>query len=152
MKVKPGSKTSSDQPSSKIGARAWIYLRLVCGVLIPLVSALYATILWYMPITFFNPLITILFAIAIIIVHNLLVVEYGKIRNLHFANISGHVAVATALYVHWIVWIALADGRWNLIEGSYYFLTHPSELASTIWKVNQTGTWWGPVAPGTVDH
>lgn len=144
MKVKPGKKNSSYQPSGKIGAMAWIYLPLVCGVVLPLVGALYALIIWYLPITFFNPLITVLFAIAIIIVHNLLVVEYGKVRNIQFANFSGHFAVATALYAHWIVWIALADDRWNLIEGSYYFLTHPSELVSAIWKVNQTGTWWGP--------
>jgi len=144
MKVKPGSKTSSYQPSGKISAMAWIFLPLVCGVLLPLVGALYAIILWYLPITFFNPLITVLFAIAIIIVHNLLVIEYGKVRNIQFANFSGHMAVASALYAHWIVWIALADGNWNLIEGSYYFLMHPSELASMIWKVNQTGTWWGP--------
>lgn len=141
MKVKSSSETSSYQPSGKIGTTAWIYLPLVCGVLLPLVGALYALIIWYLPITFFNPLITILFAIAIIIVHNLLVIEYGKVRNIQFANFSGHMAVVTALYAHWIIWIALADGRWNLIDGSYYYLTNPSELVNTILMINQTGTW-----------
>lgn len=66
------------QPSGKIGKMALVYVVLVCAVLLPLVVATYAIIIWYLPITFFNPILTVLFAIAIIIVHNLLVIEYGK--------------------------------------------------------------------------
>ncbi|NJN42817.1 MAG: hypothetical protein HC811_11885 [Flammeovirgaceae bacterium] len=142
MKAKSGSKSSSYHPSGKIDAMAWIYFLVVNIGLLPIVGFLYAVIIWYLPIIFFNPFITVLFAFAIIIAHNLLVIEYGKVRNIQFANFSGHIAVAIALFAHWLVWIALADAGRNLIEGFIFFLHHPVELFKTAITINREGTWW----------
>jgi hypothetical protein len=144
----PASKSTFDgnvyRPSGKTGDLAWILWVVVSLILIPLASAFYGFIIWWMPTTFFNPLFTFLFGFfGLPIIHNILVLEYGHVRNFRVARQMGIGAFVIAMFSQWTVWLALteSDLLWNVLSK---YGKHPVEMWNQFIHVYHSGTWWGP--------
>ena len=69
------------KPSGKFSPIAFVYLLLVCAIVMPILGTIYAYATWYIPIIYVNFLITFGFGVSISFVVRLLVIRLGKVRN-----------------------------------------------------------------------
>ncbi len=83
----------------------WIVLALTA---LPLLAAIYAYAIWYIPIPYLNFFITGIFGFLIGLVISQVVLKIGKVRNTKLAIAFVVFGALTALYIHWAVWIDLA--------------------------------------------
>lgn len=64
------------QPSGKFSVSSFIYFMIACVVAFPILGALYAYAIWYIPLVY-----TGLFGFTIAWVTNKFVIKQGKVRN-----------------------------------------------------------------------
>jgi len=121
---------------------------LICtGIL----ASVYIALQWFIPIIYFNFLITLGLAIGLIIVVNFLH-RNGKVRNRLVAIVTMFFIALFAFYFQWALFVSLmmgsegtmGNGTWVKSSFSYdYFLTYflnPSLLWQDILLLNEYGT------------
>lgn len=143
------------EPSGKFSPMAFAYLVLTSVVVLPILSAIYAYLIWYIPIIYLNLLVVVGFGFAVAIATRLLIVRLGKVRNYGLAVIFSIIASLVAYYLQWVVWADLAANAGEVygnsrigisvsnvrIEELLYLLANPQDLFALIGEINQYGTW-----------
>lgn len=144
------------EPSGKVGTLAWPTWAGLSLVVFPILAALYAYAIWYVPLVYVNFVITGAFGFSIGYLTNRLVVRWGKVRNGNLALLFGAVGSIIAYYVHWAVWISLAMNMTDSaattfvgtipttnakVEQIFALLLDPGALFSIIGQVNEVGMW-----------
>ena len=152
-------------PSGKFSPLSFVYLLLVCAVVLPILAAIYAYAIWYIPFVYLNFLVTAGFGFVIAIAVGQIVIKIGKVRNYGLAIFFALIASLVAYYLQWIVWADLAINTGEVIGNKkigvavsnvqfdqlLYLLANPSELFGLIGLINEEGTWGfkGSVVTGT---
>lgn len=128
---------------------------VLCLTVFPLLGALYAYAIWYIPIIYINFIVTGAFAFAIGLIISKVVLKIGKVRNQTLGLVFGILGTLVTLYFHWAVWADLAinvsetygNSRVGIavsnveFEQVLYLITHPGALWNMIWEINEYGTW-----------
>lgn len=124
-----------------------IVLGTIAGIIL---AAAYVLLQWFIPIVYFNFIITLGFGFGLFYALDFLH-KNGKIRNLKFAILSAIIAAIVGYYIHWALFVSLmfnTDGTIGDIwlsssfdsEGFMYFLLYPSELFEAVAFLNEIGT------------
>lgn len=124
-----------------------IILGSIAGIIL---AASYVLLQWFIPLVYFNFLITLGFAFGLFYALNFLH-KNGKIRNLTVALISVVVSAIIGYYVHWALYVSLMFNTSGSIgdiwlsssfdsEGFLFFLLHPQILFEAIDYLNEVGT------------
>ena len=143
------------KPSGKFSPLSFVYLLLVCAVVLPILAAIYAYAIWYIPFVYLNFLVTAGFGFVIAIAVGQIVIKIGKVRNYGLAIFFALIASLVAYYLQWIVWADLAINTGEVIGNKkigvavsnvqfdqlLYLLANPSELFGLIGLINEEGTW-----------
>ncbi|UIR55547.1 hypothetical protein LZQ00_14905 [Sphingobacterium sp. SRCM116780] len=125
---------------------------IIAGLSVSVVLAIvYIALQWFIPIVYFNFLITLGLAFAVFYVIDFLC-KTGKVRNRSIALLFTLLCSLTAYYAQWCLFVSLmfnAEGTmggdmwvkssFNL-DGFLYFLSHPLDTFAGIQELNEVGT------------
>lgn len=142
-------------PSGNVSPLAYLLFLATAIILIPILAALYAYAIWYIPIPYINFFITGIFGLATGWVISKVVIKYGKVRSKKWSLIFAVLGALIAIYVHWAVWVDLvfnisgtmgsedlgiATSNANPFE-VLALMSNPGGLFSTMKEINQIGVW-----------
>ncbi|WP_257666968.1 hypothetical protein [Parapedobacter tibetensis] len=143
------------QPSGRISPLCFLFL-LVSGLLLmPLLALAYTYTIWYIPIIYFNVLLTGLFGVGIGWIANRFVIGKGKVRNMMLGILFTFLLALVAQYFHWAIWASLVMNAGEVygnermgvvasnmvIDQVIFLLVHPVILFDLVKEMNGYGTW-----------
>ncbi|WP_293928491.1 hypothetical protein [Sphingobacterium sp. UBA6320] len=129
-----------------------VLFAIIAGVCASVILAIvYIALQWFIPIVYFNFLITFGLAYGLFYVLDVLL-KIGKVRNRGIALLFTFICTLVAYYAQWCLFVSLmfnAEGTmggdmwlkssFNL-DGFLYFLFHPMDTFSGIQELNAVGT------------
>ncbi len=145
----------SYQSSGKTGSLSLFWFIILILIVLPVLSYIYAYLIWYTPIIGLNIIIVIGFSYVIGLTISRIVIKLGKVRSSKFGIFLTTIATLSALYYAWAVWITLYFN----VEDSYDFgrltfsksfasskdvlrlITHPDEMLILLQEIYESGTW-----------
>lgn len=137
------------KPSGKFSISFFPYFILLQAVFIPILSIVYIYLIYYIPIIYFNFLITLGCGMAAGLVMTA-IITFGKVRNSKLALFSGIIAVFIMKYVQWCIYIPIvltnAYGMYDLTLPERFgmsldLLLNPSVVFDYVSIINQVGVW-----------
>ena len=153
------------KPSGKFSPTSFLYFIPTALLIVPIISLIYAYLIWYIPFIYFNFFITIGFGFLVGFAISMLVVKKGKVRNKYLAGFLGLLAAIVATYFDFVVYVDLAINAGELIGDEHLGIsvsnikildifalaTQPEVLWTYIKEINAIGTWGikGAVASGS---
>lgn len=139
------------KPSGRFTAKYFLFFLLFAGISIPILSAVYIYLVYYIPIVYFNVIITVGCGSVLGLIMSQ-ATHMGKARNpplVWFCTLAATIAMK---YVQWCIYIPLVfDDAYGLYgEGvtigtrftdSLYLFTAPSEIYKAASIINEVGVW-----------
>lgn len=143
------------KPSGKFSILSFLYFVPTALLIIPIISLIYAYLIWYIPFIYFNFFITIGFGFLVGFTVSMLVIKKGKVRNKYLAAFFGLFAAVVAIYFDFVVYVDLAinagetvgNNRIGITVSNIKFLDvfalaiQPDVLLQYIVELNSVGTW-----------
>ena len=124
------------------------YFILLVALSVPILSIAYIYLIYYIPIIYFNVLITIGsgYVFGGLIAHT---VRFGKARNPLLVHILTAVAICLFKYIQWCVYIPLVVSEAygfsmtfaERFSESVYYLIRPGEVYEAMRIINEYGVW-----------
>lgn len=128
------------RPSEKPSVLGIVFGGLTGAVVAPLLAAIYAVAIVFIPLVYVNLLLTCGFGVAVGAAVAM-ALHFGKNRStaVSITVISG--AVILAYWLHWIFWFAAQYWRADFPPGDAVGLLFPPYLLEAIGSIYEEGTW-----------
>lgn len=144
-------KESYYKPSGRFTAKFFLYFLLFAVISIPILSAAYIYLIYYIPFVYLNAVITVVCGSVLGFIINQ-ATRMGKARNPLLVLVCTVAAVIVMKYVQWCIYIPLVfDDAYGLCgEGlsigerftaSLDLFTAPSEVYTAASFINEVGVW-----------
>jgi len=105
-------------------------------VAVPILGAIYALLIHFIPFIYLDALIVIGYAIAISAVLSS-AARYGKVRNMFLVGLAAFFFGVLADYIGWVVWLAIAVGNPRFLLEVFF----PFDIFYYITLVAEKGAW-----------
>jgi len=126
------------QPSGRFSPLSFPILLVISLTVIPILSAIYAYLTFYIPFIYINFLITIGLGFGVSFCINFLVIRFGKVRNVPLSFIIGLIGGFFALYWQWVFWVHIfIEGEIELLQ----LAINPLGMIDIIVEINNIGPW-----------
>lgn len=104
----------------------------------PILGAIYAAAIYYIPFVYLNMILTVLFGLGVGFgVGGAM--AFGHVRNTALTVLAGLAAAAVGHYVGWIVWVALV--LQDVPDFNAVVLLFPPELVEAVVEIGEVGAW-----------
>ena len=94
-------------PSGKLSPIAYLLFSAAILIVFPLLGLIYSYAIWYIPIIYFNVIITIILGVVSGYIIKYMILYLGKVRNPQAAIGIGIIACLILYYFSWVVYVDL---------------------------------------------
>jgi hypothetical protein len=122
--------------SGKAPITGLLLIGIVGFVAVPILGAIYALLIHYIPFIYLDALIVIGYAGAISVVLSS-AARYGKVRNMFLLGLAAFFFGVLADYIGWVIWLTLLAGNPEFLFEFFF----PFDILYYIALVAQKGAW-----------
>jgi hypothetical protein len=142
------------KPSGAFSPLSFAYFLGISLTALPILGLIYSYATWYIPFIYIRFFLTLGLGFVVGLLVNLVIVKFGKVRNIALAIIFGVVAALITLYFSWAVWLDLTlnigesygNKKLGITVSNIEFMqvfslaTQPSAMWDLIKQVNELGS------------